>query len=125
MFTVQPFPVNPLSENCYVVSDETREAVIIDCGALFSEERAAIVEYISHEQLKPVAHLLTHGHFDHLWGAAYLHDLYGLAARCPQGDRALFDRRVGKLKDRRTRPGPAESVKLWGASEREAGEPAA
>ncbi len=99
MFTVQPFPVNPLSENCYVVSDETREAVIIDCGALFSEERAAIVEYISHEQLKPVAHLLTHGHFDHLWGAAYLHDLYGLAARCPQGDRALFDDAPSQMRD--------------------------
>ena len=28
-----------LSENCYVVSDETKECVIIDCGAFYPEER--------------------------------------------------------------------------------------
>lgn len=91
MLNIKEFPVNPLSENCYVVSDETREAVIIDCGALYTQERTAIADYITHGELTPVAHLLTHGHFDHLWGAVYLHELYGLAARCPQADRPLFD----------------------------------
>ncbi len=99
MLNIKTFPVNPLSENCYVVSDETKEAVIIDCGALYTEERTAISDYIIHEELKPVAHLLTHGHFDHLWGAAYLHELYGLAARCPQADRPLFDNATGQMRD--------------------------
>lgn len=97
MLTIKPFPVNPLSENCYVVSDETREAVIIDCGALYDEEKAAITGYIRNNDLRPVAHLLTHGHFDHLWGAAYLHECYGLAARCPQGDLPLFNDTEGQM----------------------------
>ena len=89
--TITPFPVNPLSENCYIVSDDTREAVIIDCGAYYDEEKAAIAQYIQDNDLKPVAHLLTHAHFDHFWGADYIFELYGLQPRCPQLDRPFYD----------------------------------
>ena len=43
MLHIEKFEVNMLQENCYVVSDETRECVIIDCGAFYPEERTAIV----------------------------------------------------------------------------------
>ena len=33
MLHIERFQCNMLSENCYVVSDETKECVIIDCGA--------------------------------------------------------------------------------------------
>ena len=33
---------NPLQENCYVVSDDTCECVIIDCGAYYDEEKEAL-----------------------------------------------------------------------------------
>ncbi|MCR5180268.1 MAG: MBL fold metallo-hydrolase [Bacteroidaceae bacterium] len=98
MLTVKTFPVNPLGENCYVVSDDTLEAVIIDCGALYDEEKAAISDYIDLQELRPVAHLLTHGHFDHLWGAAFLHERYGLAARCPEADLPLFNDAPGQMR---------------------------
>ena len=88
---IKSFPVNPLSENCYVVSDDTREAVIIDCGAYYDDEKAMIAKYIRDNDLKPVAHLLTHAHFDHFWGADYIAELYGLPPRCPQPDRPLYD----------------------------------
>ena len=68
MITVHPFIVNLVQENCYVVSDETHDAVIIDCGASRPVEYAAIENYISSEKLNPVAHLMTHAHFDHIWG---------------------------------------------------------
>ena len=35
MLKIQRFEVNPVQENCYVVSDETREAAVIDCGVFF------------------------------------------------------------------------------------------
>ena len=87
---IKIFTFNPIGTNCYVVSDESGEAVIIDCGALYDEEKAAISDYIDTQALKPVAHLLTHAHFDHLWGAAYIHERYGLAARCPEADLPLL-----------------------------------
>ena len=46
MLHIERFQVNMLQENCYVVSDETKECVIIDCGAFYPEERTAITQYI-------------------------------------------------------------------------------
>lgn len=91
MLTCKIFPFNPIGTNCYVVSDESGEAVIVDCGALYDEEKAALIDYIETQGLKPVAHLLTHAHFDHLWGAAFVYERYGLAARCPEPDLPLFE----------------------------------
>ena len=47
-----------LQENCYVVSDETKECMIVDCGAFYPEERQAIVDYIRTNDLKPM-HLVA------------------------------------------------------------------
>ena len=47
MLNIQRFVFNPYQENTYVVSDDTGECVIIDCGAFFDDERMAIVEYIN------------------------------------------------------------------------------
>ena len=44
MMTIKRFTCNMLAENCYVVSDEARAAVIIDCGALYEEEAEAIAQ---------------------------------------------------------------------------------
>ena len=54
MLHIERVQVNMLQENCYVVSDETKECVIIDCGAFYPEERTAITQYIKENQLKPV-----------------------------------------------------------------------
>ena len=78
MLNIQHFKVNFIEENCYVVSDETREAVIIDCGAFFPEEKAAISSYLAENKLV-LRHLLcTHGHFDHVFGAQFVCDTYHL-----------------------------------------------
>ncbi len=70
---IKIFEVNPLGENCYVVSDDTREAVIIDCGCSSESEWADIKDYIATQNLQ-VKHLLnTHLHFDHVWGNAFVH----------------------------------------------------
>lgn len=34
MLKIQTIQMNMLEENCYVVFDESKEAVVIDCGAL-------------------------------------------------------------------------------------------
>ncbi len=61
--------------NCYIVSnDETREAVIIDPA----DNAQRIFDYISEKQLKPLAILLTHGHFDHILAVPEVRDRYGI-----------------------------------------------
>lgn len=68
MLNIKTFVCNMLQENCHVVSDESGEAVVIDCGAYFDDERQAIVDYIRRNQLRVVHLLCTHGHFDHCFG---------------------------------------------------------
>ena len=82
-----------LQENCYVVSDETLEAVIIDCGAYFDEERLALSNYITQHHLNPVRLLCTHGHFDHNFGNAFIWQTYGLKPEVAAEDEGLMDLR--------------------------------
>ena len=54
MIQIKRFMCNPLQENCYVVSDDTQECVIIDCGAFYQEEKNALINYIREQHLHPV-----------------------------------------------------------------------
>lgn len=87
---VKCFEVNPLSENCYVVSDETKECVIIDCGAFYPDEKEAIKNYIAREGLKVVHVLNTHLHFDHVWGNQFLYETYDLNTKASARDNYLY-----------------------------------
>lgn len=90
MLNIKRFMCNMLQENCYVVSDETGECVIIDCGAFFEAEHAAIKDYIRAEGLRPVHLLATHGHIDHNFGNGMVFDAYGLKVEVHGGDASLM-----------------------------------
>jgi glyoxylase-like metal-dependent hydrolase (beta-lactamase superfamily II) len=72
--------VGPVQENTYIVYNEKKEALIIDPGA----EGKRINKKIDALELKPLAILLTHAHFDHIgavddvrekWGVpVYIHE---------------------------------------------------
>jgi glyoxylase-like metal-dependent hydrolase (beta-lactamase superfamily II) len=88
-----------LSENCYVVSDESRDCVIIDCGAYYPEEGQAIVGYIRQQQLTPRHLLCTHGHFDHCMGNGYIFRAFGLKPRAHQDDSFLMEKMEQQTSD--------------------------
>ena len=83
MVKVQKFMVNLFSECTHIIWDETREAVIIDCGVYKHGERERLIRFIEHEQLHPVRLLLTHAHHDHLYGNDLIRDRYGLLPEVP------------------------------------------
>ena len=82
---------NPLQENCYVVSDDTHECVIIDCGAYYDEEKEALASYIAQNDLKPVHLIATHGHLDHNFGNAFVFKKYGLQVEICAEDQNLVE----------------------------------
>lgn len=93
MIEVKRLVCNMLQENTYIVSDETHEAVIIDCGAYYEAERDAIVSYLTNKQLKPVHLLSTHGHFDHNFGNDTIWRTYGLKPEVAAGDEHMMELR--------------------------------
>ena len=67
--------VGPVQTNCYFLSNtDTRECVIVDPG----EEAGNIADFIEKKELKPVAILLTHGHFDHIGAVDEIRNRYGI-----------------------------------------------
>ena len=110
MLNITKLPVGELEANCFLVADNEKNAVIIDPGA----EASYILDVIRQKELKPLAILLTHAHFDHFGAAAevmeqtgvllYVHTLdkpmvisseyslavqlgYGAQYRCPDENR--------------------------------------
>lgn len=90
MITIQKFVFNPLQENTYVVHDDSKEAVIIDCGAFFPEERTALKNYIQENDLQLKHLLCTHGHLDHCYGNIFIWQEYALQAEVMEADEFLI-----------------------------------
>lgn len=90
--TIKTFEVNPLGVNCYVVSDDTKEAVIIDCGCFYREEWEEIHRYIKTEELKAVHLLFTHLHFDHIMGIPAACATLGLPPEANKGDINIYNK---------------------------------
>jgi len=99
MMTVKTFQCNMLQENTYILHDESGEAVVIDCGAYYPEERKAIVAYLRQNQLKPVHVLCTHGHLDHLFGNDTLYDEFALKPEVHAADESLASDLAGQARD--------------------------
>lgn len=83
-----------LEENCYVISDETLECVIIDFGGQSPTECQALSRYISSNNLKPVHLLNTHLHFDHVWGNPYILQEYGLQTEASTRDEFIYGKNL-------------------------------
>lgn len=73
---IETCAVGIMATNCYLlINKETKETVIIDPGA----QASLIISKITDLNLKPVAILLTHGHFDHIMAAGHVAEEYGIS----------------------------------------------
>ena len=99
MIKVNRFTYNMLRTNCYVVSDDTKECVIIDPCAQTRKERGWLCNHIRREQLKPVRCLLTHGHWDHLLSCDLVRDEYGLLPEVHHRDKLWMDRIESRIEE--------------------------
>jgi len=80
-------PVGQLRCNCSIFGDEqTREAIVIDPG----DELSKIIEVLDKHQLKVKAIIVTHGHIDHVAGAAKLRALTGAPVYMNENDDPLL-----------------------------------
>ncbi len=90
MLNIKRIQVNILEENCYIVNDETLEAVVIDCGALSEDDRKQITNYIESKHLQVKHHLCTHMHFDHCFGASFMWKNYHVAPEFNKADELIY-----------------------------------
>lgn len=73
---IKTFHFNQLMVNTYILSDETKEAVIIDPGNCRFHEDSQIREYVSDNNLTVKYIINTHPHLDHIAGNPWCKDEY-------------------------------------------------
>ncbi len=78
------FSLGPLGTNSYLV-DRGTDALAIDVGG----DPAEMLDFLKKEQLQLKAILITHRHFDHLYGVKALQDATGAPAHVPEADEAI------------------------------------
>ena len=99
--SIQTYVVGPVQTNCYfAINDDTKEVLIIDPGASAKQ----LAEKVKEQGLKPVAILLTHGHFDHATGAGELAQL-------------LHIKIYAQEKEKETLENPQLNLSRWQGSE--------
>jgi glyoxylase-like metal-dependent hydrolase (beta-lactamase superfamily II) len=76
MFLLKAFTFNPLQENTYVLYNEQKEALIIDPGCYFDEEKEALASFINSNQLQVKYLLNTHCHLDHVFGNKWIFEQF-------------------------------------------------
>ena len=66
------FIVSRFATNCYLVSDDTKHAFIVDPGDKCNE----LIDEIMHKELIPEYIILTHGHGDHTGGIDFVKEAF-------------------------------------------------
>lgn len=75
---IDSFTFGPFQENTYVLSDQTGDCVIVDPGCYERDEKKMLKDFILDQKLNPVKIILTHGHIDHILGAAFISKEFSL-----------------------------------------------
>ena len=78
MLNIRKFIFNPFQETTLLLWDDSLCGAIVDPGCMDPEEERTLVEYMEKEGVVPKAILLTHGHFDHIYGVPSLTARYGI-----------------------------------------------
>ncbi|WP_297720327.1 MBL fold metallo-hydrolase [uncultured Porphyromonas sp.] len=78
MLQYKRFTVNMVQVNSYLLWDESKIACIVDPGFSNERERQMLCDFIELHQLQLERSLATHLHFDHVLGARFIEDHFGI-----------------------------------------------
>lgn len=85
---VRHLVVGAVATNCYLAENTaTKEALIIDPG----DGAEHIKELLKEDGMKPIAILLTHGHFDHAMAARELANAFGIKIYAHEDERETLE----------------------------------
>ena len=74
----------PFETNCYVVKDKQGNVLLIDPACSNRYEQEQLLKAVNpHSSIRVIA---THGHLDHLWGAAWACAQWGMPVQVPEAD---------------------------------------
>ena len=78
MVHIEHFTFNAFQTCCSLVWDDRGFCAVVDPGCFSTSEKEELTSFISKKGLRPVCIMLTHGHFDHIYGLADLIKTYNI-----------------------------------------------
>jgi glyoxylase-like metal-dependent hydrolase (beta-lactamase superfamily II) len=91
MIKIEKFIFNDFQVNTYLLSDETKECLVVDPGCFTAEERNNLIQYCGKNKLKPVKIINTHCHVDHVLGNSFIYRNYNIPTAAHKDDKYLLD----------------------------------
>ncbi|PBQ32246.1 MBL fold hydrolase [Sphingobacteriaceae bacterium] len=92
MLYLKSFTFNPFQQNTYLVYDDEGTAYLFDAGNSTTSEHAELKKFIEDKKLTLKRFLLTHAHIDHILGARYILDTWGLLPEMHENEIFFIDR---------------------------------
>jgi glyoxylase-like metal-dependent hydrolase (beta-lactamase superfamily II) len=91
MYNVKVFTFSPIQENTYVLSNDKKEAIIIDPGCYGQEEEQQLEDYIVSEGLQVRLLLNTHCHLDHVFGNKFVAEKWGIKPHIHPNEKQVLE----------------------------------
>lgn len=86
MITVEQHTFNPFQENTFLIYDETKEALLVDPGCYFPEEKERVKTIIQSKGLDLKGIISTHSHLDHVFGNKYIMEEFNVGLTIHEQD---------------------------------------
>lgn len=84
--TIRKFTFNSFQENTFILSDDSKEALIFDPGCSTPTEETELKSYVEELDLKPVRLINTHCHIDHILGNKFVSETWNLPLEAHAGE---------------------------------------
>ncbi|MCL2501993.1 MAG: MBL fold metallo-hydrolase [Bacteroidales bacterium] len=91
MIQIKTFYFNDLRTCCYLLWDQSLEAIIVDPGCHSAGEKERLRKYVAQEGLHLKYVVNTHAHFDHIMGNAFVCAQWGIKACIHPADRRMLE----------------------------------
>lgn len=96
MLHTRIFCFNPLQTNCVLLwADGSDRCTVVDPGMSSPEGTDQLSAFFTSHSLTPEAIILTHGHFDHVWGVKKLLALYDIPVYLHPADKDIMKQITG------------------------------
>lgn len=86
MLQYRRFICNMVQVNSYLVWDESKLACVIDPGFSNVSEELELIDFLDKEGLQLSRCIATHLHFDHVMGARFIQEHFGIPLEAPKGE---------------------------------------
>ena len=86
MIHIEHFTFNAFQTRCCVVWDDNGYCAFVDPGCSTTQEILEVVSLVNSRQLTPVCIMLTHAHFDHIYGMSALAKEYEIPVYAHMGE---------------------------------------